>query len=333
MRALVTGAGGFVGANLVRHLLELDHEPVALVRPDGDPWRLAQVSAQVRTEPLDLGDLGGLTDLVRRIRPDVIFHLAAYGAYSWQTDLDTMLNVNVRATRAILQVALEIDARVVYAGSSSEYGRKAEPSRESDRLEPNSDYAITKAAATHLCRLAADSYGLAAVTLRLYSIYGPWEEPGRLMPTLVARALRGEYPQLASPDTARDYVWIDDACEAFVEAAVARELPAVTNVASGKQTTLRELTEIVADQFQISETPVWGGMPDRAWDTACWIGDPSVAQSTLGWRARTTVSEGLRRLAGWIQEDPGRRTLYAPGHPIHDHRPLSTVAVATVAHS
>lgn len=312
MKALVTGAGGFAGANLIRHLLARGDEPVALIRPQGDPWRLRGIADQLRIESTDLRRSDDVLHAVLQIRPDVIFHLAAHGAYSWQTDLDTMLAVNVRATEALLEGARQVGAGLVHAGSSSEYGFSERPTSELDRVQPNSHYAITKVAATHLCRLAAANHAQRAVTLRLYSVYGPWEEPGRLMPTLVDCALDGAYPPLVDPNTARDFVWIDDVCDAFVRAASVDLAPAdrVLNVASGTQTTLRSLVGAAREIFDLSAEPEWGGMEQRSWDTSVWVGDPRRAQEAIGWRALTPLRTGLAQLAEWMQGDPERRARY-----------------------
>ena len=88
----------------------------------------------------------------------------------------------------------------VYTGSSSEYGYKDHPPREDEMLEPNSHYAITKAAATHYCQFVAVQHDINAIAVRLYSIYGPFEDPSRLMPTLIDHGLRGTLPPLVSPD-------------------------------------------------------------------------------------------------------------------------------------
>jgi UDP-glucose 4-epimerase len=313
MRALVTGAGGFVGANLVRHLLATGHDPVAVVRPGGDRWRLADVGGELAVVELDLLDPRAIDRTVRAERPEAIFHLAAYGAYSWQSRLDTMLGVNVRATDALLEAARAIGARLVSAGSSSEYGFCAESPREIDRVEPNSYYAVTKAAATHLCRLAAATHGQPAVTLRLYSVYGPWEEPGRLMPALVLCALAGGWPPLTAPATARDFVWVGDACTAFLSAATSElEDPgAVFNVATGSQTTLRELVDVARDVFEVEAEPEWATMAPRAWDTSSWVGNPSAAEVGLGWRASTPLANGLELCADWFRARPELAGRYA----------------------
>jgi dolichol-phosphate mannosyltransferase len=292
--------------------LELGDEPVAMLRPGADGWRLVDVAGEARTEFVDLRQPEDVLRCVLEVRPEVIFHLGAHGAYSWQTDLDAMLAVNVRAAEALLEAARRVGARLVQAGSSSEYGLWDRATSELDRVEPNSHYAITKAAATHLCRLAAAQHGQHAVTLRLYSVYGPWEEPGRLMPTLVDRALDGTYPPLVAPDTARDFVWIDDVCDAFVRAALPglEHSDLVLNVASGQQTTMRSLVATAQQVFDLRGEPEWGAMPHRAWDTSVWVGDPTQAEKSIGWRAVTPLSDGLTRLAAWMQDDPQRRLRY-----------------------
>jgi nucleoside-diphosphate-sugar epimerase len=312
MKALITGAGGFVGANLVRHLLERGDEPVAVLRPGANNWRLEDVTADARVELVDLTRPDDALRLVLEVRPDVIFNLAARGAYSWQTDFEEMLAVNVRATETLLEAARRVDARFVQAGSSSEYGFSDRATTELDRVEPNSHYAVTKVAATHLCRLAAEQHGQHAVTLRLYSVYGPWEQPGRLMPTLVDRALDGNYPPLVSPETARDFVCVDDVCDAFVRAAGANleRTDLTLNIASGRQTTLRSLVATAQKVFDLQGEPEWGAMEHRTWDTSVWVGDPAVAEKALGWRAVSPLSDGLAQLAEWMQENSRRRDRY-----------------------
>jgi len=314
MRALVTGAGGFVGANLVRALLASGDQPEAIVRPGSDLWRLDDVRGDVPLISVDLGDAGPLAEAVLERRPEVLFHLAGCGGYPWQQNLDAMLSVNVRATETLLGAAREVDARVVHAGSSSEYGHRDGAASELERLEPNSHYAVTKAAATHLCRLAAATYRQVAVTLRLYSIYGPWEDPRRLMPTLVRTASDGHWPPLVAPDTVRDFVWVDDACDAFIRAASAdfEEPGIILNIASGTQTSLSALVDVARMVFNVEEPPQWGTMDARSWDTEVWFGDPAAAARTLGWRARTPLHEGLEGMAGWLEERPHLLERYRP---------------------
>lgn len=308
-RALVTGASGFIGANLVRALVADRHEVIAVHRDREPGWRLQGIldSSQLTALPLDLQQINEVEEALSAAKPDWVFHLAAHGAYSWQTNFSTMLRVNVEATEAILRYARTTGASMVYAGSSSEYGFQEAPPLESSTLKPNSLYSVTKAAGTHLCLMPIGDTPPAATVLRLYSAYGPYEEPGRLVPTLLAHAQLNSWPPLVSPMTARDFVWIGDVCEAFLLAAKSTDARGrVFNVASGTQTSLGELVDLVSDIHRVSVVPDWGTMPQREWDTNTWVGDYTSIREKLGWEPKTSLRQGLDETSRWIQDYPGR---------------------------
>jgi dolichol-phosphate mannosyltransferase len=304
-RALVTGGTGFVGANLVRRLLRDGHEVHLLLRAQSDMRRLKDVTADLRRHVAVLADAPSVARSVADARPDWIFHLAAYGAYSWQNDLAAMLQTNVVGSANVVQAGLQHGFEAfVAAGSSSEYGLKDHPPSETEWLEPNSDYGVTKAAATLFCRHTSLRCDVSLTTLRLYSVYGPYEDEGRLMPTLVRHALQGAWPPLVQPGTARDFVYVDDVVEAFL-AAARPDVPrgAVYNVGSGRQTSLRDLVELARGMFGVTTEPPWGSLPPRRWDTTVWVADPAAIATDLGWRARTSLPEGLAALAAWCHGD------------------------------
>jgi UDP-glucose 4-epimerase len=307
VRALVTGAEGFLGANLVRRLLAGGHEALAVARPGGTSWRLDDIATNVRVVELDLRDLAVVQQTVAETKPQWIFHLAAHGAYSWQTDVEAMVAVNVGATATLLTAARAADVQAfVNVGSSSEYGLKDHPPREDEWLQPNSHYAVTKATGTHLTALAA-AQGLPAVTLRLYSIYGPWEDPGRLVPALVREAIHGRLPPLVGPHTARDFVYVEDCCDALLTAAE-RGAPAgpggTLNIGSGAQTRLDDLVEIVRASLGVTAHPEWGTMEQRSWDTNIWVSDPRAAMELLNWKATTSLDDGLSKTSAWLKTRP-----------------------------
>jgi nucleoside-diphosphate-sugar epimerase len=313
-RALVTGAGGFVGANLCRRLLADGHEVRALVRPGGDRWRLEDVERELVIQEVELRDAPALSAVLDAAAPDWLFHLAAHGAYSWQVNLEAIFATNAIATARLIDLACERGFEAfVQAGSSSEYGFKDHPPDEQEWIEPYSAYAVSKAAGTHYGRAAAVSHGLHIATLRLYSAYGPWEEPNRLLPALAAYGTHGRLPPLADPDTARDYVFVDDVCEAFVLAAATSrpERGAVFNVGSSCQTSLSELVALVRRELAIDEKPQWSTMPARSWDTTVWVSDCTRIRAELGWEPRWSLEEGFQALVEWLGAEPGRQARYA----------------------
>ena len=219
-RVLITGGSGFVGANLARRALRDGHEVHLLLRPGHQSWRVDEIATDVRLHSTTLQNRDQVQTIVHSVKPEWIFHLAAYGAYSTQKDFGQMVQTNVLGCASLLD-ACTVDGfdAFVNCGSSSEYGLKDHAPNEDESLQPNSHYAITKAAATQYCNLAARAHAARVYTLRLYSIYGPYEEPTRLIPTLLLHALEGKLPSLVSPRTARDYVFVDDACDAIVSVA------------------------------------------------------------------------------------------------------------------
>ncbi len=306
-RALIAGAGGFVGACLSRRLLDEGHHTELLVRPGSDRWRLHDLRGDLAIHEGDLRDEDAVRAAVDTAAPDWIFHLAAHGAYSWQADARGIFQSNVLGTLTLAQACLGRGFEAfVHAGSSSEYGLKDHAPSEEEAPEPNSDYAVAKVAATLLCRNLAARHGLHMATLRLYSVYGPWEDPRRLLPVLVAHGLRGELPPMVDPDTARDFVHVDDVCDAFLLAA-RTPVPGsseIYNVGSGAQTTLRLVVEVARRALGIAAEPRWGSHEPRPWDTGVWVADRSKIVRELGWQPRRDLRSGLEGLAAWLREHP-----------------------------
>ena len=300
-RCLITGASGFVGANLARRLLGDGHETHVLLRPEHQSWRLDEVASHLHAHAADLTDREQIRETVRRVRPDLVFHLAAYGAYSSQTGFARMVDINLTGTASLLDACTEVGVEAfVYTGSSSEYGYKDHPPCEDEVLEPNSHYAITKAAATHYCQFAARTAGVNAIAVRLYSIYGPYEEPTRLIPTLIAHGLRGTLPPLVSPTTARDFVYVDDAVDALICLTQKPARPgAVYNLCTGTQTSMASVVETARKLMGISAEPVWSSMERRSWDTDIWVGSPVAMEKEVGWRAKLDFAAGLQRTIDW----------------------------------
>ena len=306
-RVLVTGATGFVGANLARRLLRDGHEVHLLVRPEHAAWRIEEIRRDVVLHPVPVHDREAVASAVAAVRAEWIFHLAAHGAYSWQTDLPEMTRTNVQGTMNLVSAALRTGFEAfVNTGSSSEYGFKDHAPAESELLEPNSDYAVTKAAATQFCASIARRERVHLPTLRLYSVYGPYEDPRRLVPTLIEQGLRGRLPPLVDPTVARDFVHVDDVVDAYLLAAQrpTSELGAIYNVGSGVKTTIRDAVDVARQVLEIAQEPQWNTMPNRSWDTAVWVSDSRKIRAQLGWQPRHDFASGLGRTVEWQRAFP-----------------------------
>jgi dolichol-phosphate mannosyltransferase len=206
---LILGASGFVGANLMRTLMEVRSDVFGTASRD-PAWRLAQIG-QPHVITVDLLARGNLTTVLDRVQPGTVFDCVAYGAYSFELDTERMYQTNVVFKQELVEQLLRRGTHCyIHAGSSSEYGADSAAPDEAMPPTPNSHYAVTKNAAASLVYFSGHHRGLRCANLRLYSVYGPLEDRSRLIPTLVASAAGGLLPPFVDPDTSRDFVYVDD---------------------------------------------------------------------------------------------------------------------------
>ena len=299
---LVTGASGFVGANLFFVLRKQRSDVFACIH-NKKGWRLEQVPDS-EIAAADLNDAAAVRNLVQSLRPQTVFHCAAYGAYSFEQEPGVIYETNFQAVvNLVAELSRSPIAAFVHAGSSSEYGAHSAGPLESDVCVPNSHYSVSKVAVSNFLRYVGKSRAFPAVNLRLYSVYGPLEDTSRLVPKLLRRALEGGYPEFVDPETSRDFVHTNDVCAAFILAA-AKMNPDLYgedfNIGTGQRTTMRELAQVARAAFEIPGEPTFNTMEGRAWDRADWYSTPGKAARLLGWTATTGLPEGLRLTAPWV---------------------------------
>ena len=327
-RVVVTGGTGFVGANLVRRLIADGHQTHLLVRPQFSSWRIDSIRDRITVHEVGLSDAASVASALTAIGPAWVFHLAAYGAYSWQTDEAQMHETNILGTKTLVKASIDLGVEsFVNTGSSSEYGRPDHAPVETEEVTPDTPYGRTKAIATAMCVTAArfgnptsETTHVAATrisTLRLYSAYGPFEDPRRLLPSLIVHGRRGMCPSLVSPQTARDFVHVDDVVDACLLAAQrdGGERGAIYNVGTGVQTTISEAVEIARRVLSIPDEPRWGSMSARVWDTDTWVADSRRIRTELGWKPRYAFEDGFRQMAAWLDEHPELKDRYEAAWP------------------
>lgn len=299
MRALVTGAAGFVGSHLSEALLD---DGVEVTGVDcftsyyARPYKEANlapllarpgfsfVEADLSVSPLDPLLAGA----------EQVYHLAGQPGVraSWGADFGEYVRHNVLVTQRILETCRRTaPAKLVYASSSSVYGdAEAYPTAESLRPQPVSPYGVTKLAAEHLCEVYRRSFGVPAVSLRLFTVYGPRQRPDMAFRKLVHAALHGEpFEVFGDGRQTRDFTFVGDVVRAMRDAA-ASPWCGVANVGGGARTSLNDVLAMVGnlcgDVRLVRRPAARGDVRDTAADT-------TVARIAFGYRPTTTLSAGL----------------------------------------
>jgi UDP-glucose 4-epimerase len=294
-RVVVTGASGFIGARLCRRALEQG----AIVHAVS---RQSQTSGpeELRWECADLSDHLATQTLLRRLRPDVVFHLASEVAGSPDRDLVLpMLQGNLISAVNVMLAAGEVECRrLVLAGSMEE----------PDLGDPNevarSPYAVAKWAARGYARLFHALYELPVVHLRIFMVYGPGQRDVRkLVPYTTLSLLRGQRPKLTSGARGVDWVYVDDVVDAFIRAAIAPGVDGTSlDIGSGQLVTVRALVARLCDLVDSGVEPVFGAIADRN-HAPVRVADPARAASTIGWQAFTPLDRGLERTVDYYRSE------------------------------
>lgn len=310
VRVLVTGGAGFVGANLVRDLVSREASVHCLVRASTDPWRLQGIDCSIASIDVDLCDREGVTEAVAAVRPRVVYHVAAEGGHpSTPADRLAAVQGTVAATANLLEALREKPCDVlVHCGSMTEYGPHERPVREADVPSPSLYRGALKAASTLLVGQYAQESGHPAITVRLPAVFGPWEQPDRLVPTVATSLLRDREIDLTGGQVSRDYTFVEDVVDGLREAADLERSAAVAqrggilNLGTGTQVSNHRVVELMEQISGRTLRKNLGAYGVRPVDRALPAIDASLAAELLSWRPRHTLRAGLERTLDWFQE-------------------------------
>lgn len=312
MPQLVTGCAGFIGSHLTEALLDDGIEVVGIDCFNDNyarPEKLANLERIKNWDafdfiPIDLAR-GDLHELVADC--DVVYHLAAEPGVrsSWGGRFDLYLRNNVLATQHVLEaVKASPEKRLVYASSSSIYGEAEElPTSESATPRPFSPYGVTKLAAEHLCSLYHGNYGVQAVSLRYFSVYGPRQRPDMGFNAFCRAALeRRPLTVFGDGEQTRDFTFVGDVVKATRAAGTGDAALAgnVYNVGGGSRVSVNAALALIAE---FAGAPLDVRYLDRErGDVRDTGADTQRAQADLGFDPQTAIEDGLRAEFDWLAE-------------------------------
>lgn len=302
-RALVTGATGFLGSHLVRHLVRYGCQVGVLLRRGSNRIRIQDVIDKV--DPLE-GDLlqpEELYPLVRDFAPKYVFHLAAYGVNRPLESAVGSVNVNVQGTINLLEACCPLRvAAFLYTGTCYEYGDGGSPCTENQPVRPPNYYAASKAAGWLFACLYTRLSNLPVVTVRPFQAYGPYQGCRLLIPYVITSALQGVPLRLTPGDQIRDFVFVDDVIDGMIQAVMNEATIGQTvNLGSGQGVRVREMVERILDLLGWPVEANFGALEYRkgeVWDLRA---DIQRARELLNWTPKVPLDEGLQRTVEWYR--------------------------------
>ena len=305
-KVLVTGAGGFIGANLARALLARGDQVHILSRTKNFQWRLSDIKSKLKPHYIiEINDRTGMSGLIKSIQPEQVFHLAQYGGNPGEDDPVMVEKVMVAGTAAVFESCAEVSAikSIVNIGSFLEYGEKSASIKESMPLQPNTVYGCAKAWSTLYGQYLAKQKSVPITTLRPTFVFGPWQQAGRFIAAAILSSLSGKPVKISNLNTVRDFIFVDDVIKAIILAAD-RPCPGeVINIGFGKQMTLKKTADMIL-KFTKSDSGIELGITGRSFDksNAVWQADISKAKKLLGWKPKFSQKEAIIKTIEWFNE-------------------------------
>jgi nucleoside-diphosphate-sugar epimerase len=306
---VVTGAAGFIGSHLSERLLAAGHEVVG-IDSFADYYEKARKEQNLETSrsndrfhfaAADLvdADLDPLLD-----GASVVYHLAGQPGVrpSWGNLFDRYVRDNVIATQRLLEALKEVPIkRFVFAGSSSVYGDAERfPTKETALPRPVSPYGVTKLAAEHLTLLYTRNFGIPAVSVRYFTVYGPRQRPDMAFSRFMQAMTAGEDIEVfGDGEQTREFTYVSDAVDGTIKASTADVVGQIFNLGGGSRVTVNK---VLATLEEIS------GLSVRRQNLPAAPGDPrhtgasiNLARERLGWEPRVSLAEGLAKQWEWFQ--------------------------------
>jgi len=308
---LVTGAAGFIGSHAIQALLERGYNVIGVDNfcdfydRSWKEMNLKSIREPFNVEEIDITDGAAIDDLVARCKPVAILHLAAMAGVRPSIEQPAYYaRVNVEGTTHLLQAAVKHKVgKFLFASSSSVYGnRSTVPFSEEDPVgEPISPYAATKRAGELLCYTYWHLYRLPVACLRFFTVYGPRQRPDLAIHKFTRLISQGNpIPMFGDGSTSRDYTFVDDTVAGILGALRTIDRYRIYNLGGSEPISLRtlisELEKAIGKPAIIDRRPAQPGDVERTY------ADLTRSSSELGYRPRTSLSEGLKRFVAWFRE-------------------------------
>ena len=292
-RFFLTGATGFLGSKILRHLLREGHSVAALVRPESNRWRISDCLDNTMLLDGRVEEIDSWRDALADFQPQCVIHAAWDGVGNTERDNPRQAENIVAITQlAVLSAELGISA-FVGLGSQAEYGAANRLIDETVPTRPTTLYGMAKLAAGQMCEATCAQHGVRFAWIRIFSTYGPGDNEGWLFPYILSALRKGACPSLTTCEQRWDYLYGDDAASAIAGVALTAGAEGIFNLGSGQAPPLKETVEMLRDLAAPGAELGFGEVPFRKDQVMHLQADIARLTKATGWVPRWSLREGL----------------------------------------
>ncbi|MCV0399657.1 MAG: SDR family NAD(P)-dependent oxidoreductase [Nitrosarchaeum sp.] len=298
---LVTGATGFIGTNLLYRLLEYDYNISVIVHKKSNMNNIKNIAQKLDIHNVDLSKSNIIKNEIKKIKPNVVYHLATYGVNHNQTETDKIINTNIFATFNLFDALLDYPEinKIVNIGSCFEYGPKINKIKETSETNPQSVYGFSKVSQTNIAKYFYEQNKFPIVTLRIFNTYGPFENRNRLIPSMISSAINSKKIHINNPNDVRDFVFVKDVADGIIQASKIKKLGEILNIGTSKEYKVRDVVNKLSKitkydnvVFDENKTHEYGGKI---------VADITKSKKILNWEPAYTLDEGLKETFEWFK--------------------------------
>lgn len=296
-KILITGAGGYIGSNLLPALDKSNYELHLFSHSSSNQ--------DINTYSVDITNHSSVDAAITKIKPDIIVHLAASGFnYTTAPSLDDLIKINFLATKNLVDVSSRFVSKFIYTTTYMECQGSEQAITPNDILQPQSDYALSKSLSTNLLLSFSKVHNFNPVVLRFFSVYGKNDLKFRFIPSVFDALLNNKILETTSLKQKRDFVYIKDVANALVKAIQTKKTKQVIyNIGSGHPTPLIEVVKKIKELCPDSRGQIKiGTKPDRPNEGPCYFSDISDTIRDLHWKPQYDLKEGFKETKTFLTQ-------------------------------